>query len=310
MINNIKCCVLLSTYNGKKYLPELLQSLYAQTIRNDVVVYVRDDGSSDNTCMIIKDFQDSHPELVIKLVEAENIGVQKSFLELMRTAPEAQYYAFCDQDDFWKPEKLETACRELDKCDGVALYYSDYDVVDASLNWISKSRNAELGPGDSITQILYQNRIPGCVMVFNTELLRRVNVIHIDEVRMHDVFALAVAYLTGKILSDNKALVMYRQHGDNVVGHNKKYGFKKWIKLKLKLLKNGDGYHMEDTADALVESCANDCTKEQIQELLLISKCRNSFPARVKLAFSSRTTSETNYRATISVKAKILLHLM
>ena len=93
-----KVLILLSVYNGQKYLQEQLNSLYNQR-GVDVSILIRDDGSSDHSIDIIRENQKDHD---IKLIEGKNVGFAQSFWELVRNATEADYYAFCDQDDYWE----------------------------------------------------------------------------------------------------------------------------------------------------------------------------------------------------------------
>ena len=102
-----KVLILVSTYNGEKYLPEQLDSLYAQE-GVDIHILVRDDGSKDNTIGILKNYQGSKGKMTI--IEGENIGAGQSFLALINEAttnyPDYDYYAFCDQDDVWYGNKV------------------------------------------------------------------------------------------------------------------------------------------------------------------------------------------------------------
>ena len=95
--------VLLSAYNGEKYLDTQLQSLREQ-IYEHVRVIVRDDGSTDNTIKILEKWHNKYPEW-LTWYSGTNIGYKKSFITLLYDAPESDYYAFCDQDDFWKEDK-------------------------------------------------------------------------------------------------------------------------------------------------------------------------------------------------------------
>ena len=100
-----KVAVVLSTYNGEKYVKEQLDSILKQTYKN-VEIIVRDDGSKDSTVEIIKEYQEKHKN--IKLVVGENLGFIKSFFELLKIA-EADYYSYADQDDIWVKNKIELA---------------------------------------------------------------------------------------------------------------------------------------------------------------------------------------------------------
>src|ERR1700719_2334213 len=120
-------CVLLSTYNGEAFLEAQLESLRAQT-GVEVRLHARDDGSTDGTVALLRRHAGTWPSLV-GLQSAENLGPAKSFLELLRTAPDADFYAFCDQDDVWLPGKLARAAEALAGDTGPALYCSNVTCV-------------------------------------------------------------------------------------------------------------------------------------------------------------------------------------
>lgn len=114
-------CVLMSTYNGGKYLQEQIDSLIGQADVN-LTVLVRDDGSSDSTTVILERYKQKG---VLDWYPGENIGSARSFLDLVSRAPYCDYYALCDQDDYWFPEKLSVAISRLEQTDSSksALYF-------------------------------------------------------------------------------------------------------------------------------------------------------------------------------------------
>src|SRR5512144_1359787 len=98
--------VLLSTYNGAAYLKPQMESLLSQDAR--VKILVRDDGSSDGTVPLLREYQATHPD--IEVVCGTNVGFAQSFLQLLTlSSPTADYIAFCDQDDVWQPGKVSRA---------------------------------------------------------------------------------------------------------------------------------------------------------------------------------------------------------
>ena len=101
--------VIISTFNGEEYIKEQIDSLLRQE-GVSVRINVRDDGSDDNTISIINSFNDSR----IRVFSShENLGPARSFLSLLKDCEESSYYAYCDQDDYWKPKKLITAINML-----------------------------------------------------------------------------------------------------------------------------------------------------------------------------------------------------
>ena len=135
-----KIHILLSTYNGEKYIKKQLESLFQQEYEEFKVI-IRDDGSTDKTVEIIHGFQLKYPEK-IELYQGENVGWKKSFQWLILNAGNADYYSFCDQDDIWGKKKLKHAVEELEKVDAItpAIYLSDFAWCDEDMN--RKKRNA------------------------------------------------------------------------------------------------------------------------------------------------------------------------
>ena len=110
-----KVNILLATYNGEKFLKTQLDSLIEQTYEN-IDIYVRDDCSTDNTVEFIKNYIESNKSGK-RIILLENNGVNlrppKSFYQIARECEPAEYYAFCDQDDVWYPDKIKWAVEEL-----------------------------------------------------------------------------------------------------------------------------------------------------------------------------------------------------
>ena len=100
--------VLLSTYNGKRYMRELIDSIIAQEgVSTDILA--RDDGSTDgDTQRILDDYQQRG---LLTWYQGENLRPAHSFMQLLADAHEAPFYAFADEDDYWQPDKLATAVK-------------------------------------------------------------------------------------------------------------------------------------------------------------------------------------------------------
>ena len=121
----MKLQILMSTYNGEKYLDAQLDSLLAQTLCEkegwEVEILVRDDGSKDRTCEILQAYADKDTR--IRYIKEENTGVIESFFRLLdNSAKDADYLAFCDQDDVWMPEKMERAVTLLSQAETGPFY--------------------------------------------------------------------------------------------------------------------------------------------------------------------------------------------
>ena len=216
----MKVAVLLSTYNGNKYLNELLDSIYKQDLDGEIVVCIRDDGSKDNTRDIILKWKE---KLDISLFEGKNVGPRDSFKELLRNAPLCDYYAFCDQDDIWHKDKLSSAVAMLQQQeeDVPVLYYCNTSLVDQSGNILKYTRD-NCKPKLKYENLIVQNPALGCEMVFNNELRQIMERITFDYYYMHDVVAIEVAAVFGKIIYDMEPRMDYRQHIESVTqGHDR-----------------------------------------------------------------------------------------
>jgi len=210
-----KVQVLLSTYNGERFLEEQLQSLAAQK-GVELSVLVRDDGSSDSTTKILDKWQKNG---LLHWYQGSNLGPAKSFLNLMQHASDADYYAFCDQDDVWLDCKLQKAAEKLDafEAEKPAMYFSKVQFVDAELRPIN--RKITDGYVFSFGQALIRNNAIGCTIVFNRKLLELINSQEPSFITMHDYWLYLVCLaVDGNVFYDKDSNIMYRQHRKSVVG--------------------------------------------------------------------------------------------
>ena len=223
--------ILLSTYNGKNYIKQQLDSLVSQTYK-ELEIIVRDDRSTDNTLEILKSYD-------IKLVDStQNLGAKKSFASLLEYAIEnsdAEYFMFCDQDDIWEKDKIEKTLNQMKsieqkKPNTPILVHSDLKVVDENLNIISDSlwKYQNIDPEkDSLNRVLLHNVVTGCSTMINRKLALLIKDIP-NEAIMHDWWIAMVASVFGKISYVNEPLMLYRQHEKNDTGA-KQYGVKYFI---------------------------------------------------------------------------------
>ncbi|MFI3285993.1 MAG: glycosyltransferase [Rikenellaceae bacterium] len=275
--------VLLSTYNGDRYLKEQLDSLLAQ--RGVVLtILIRDDGSTDSTPTIIDHYCQLHSN--IEAIKGENIGCARSFFSLMSHASKRptrfDYYAFCDQDDLWLDDKLLSAAKILDlyRDNPHRLYYSVATFVDANLQTlhISKIDPTKVNFATSLTR----NPALGCTMLFSFRLLCAASQIeqYIDSDRfnptllpLHDSWLIKVAFATNSYIEcDQTPHILYRQHDNNVTGS--KSIFERYSNaLKRRIAKRGQFSH---TATLLYSLYATQLTKENHTTLNKLLNYKNS----------------------------------
>ena len=174
--------IVLATYDGAAFLEAQLDSIHAQTHKNWRLV-VRDDRSTDKTPEIIEAFRARHPEKVVILEdEAGNLGLIQKFSRLMEHAS-AGYVAFCDQDDVWKPEKLELSLQKMRAlesehgADKPLLVFTDLTVVDQDLRIIHPSfwRYQGVRPDqcNALGKVLFQSVVTGCTALMNRLLVEK-----------------------------------------------------------------------------------------------------------------------------------------
>lgn len=216
--------VLLATYNGAAYLPEQLESIFAQ-IGVDFSVLARDDGSTDGTVDILMSYAERFPGRIQILPSNNRLGAMQSFSALLRAA-DAPYLAFSDQDDIWYPEKLHTLLAGVKKLeqtygyDHPCLAHCDLIVIDQNGNCISKSfwkHSSINAKHNKFNNILLYNTVTGCASLFNNALAIFGHDIP-DDAIMHDHWLALCASAFGNILPIKKQLIKYRQHNNNALG--------------------------------------------------------------------------------------------
>ncbi len=215
-----RIAVLLSTYNGERFLREQLDSLLAQTCR-DWVLFWRDDGSADATRRLLRGFAEGPGKgRCVETGSPERLGPTSSFLGLLRTALPGDFdaYAFADQDDVWLSEKLARGLRALRTARGErpALYCARQVYVDERLRRLGASCVVR---HTGLPAALTQNIATGCTVMLNRAAATLVAQSRPPAASYHDWWAyLMVAAVEGAVLTDDEPAVLYRQHRDNLVG--------------------------------------------------------------------------------------------
>ena len=136
--DNGKVVVLLSSYNGAKYLAEQIELILAQTW-TDLTLVIRDDGSNDFSWQVLQAWR-NHPR--VRISRGANIGVTASFLTLLRQCGgDVDFVGFADQDDVWLPDKVERAVVTLRQQPQTmpALYCARSVIVDQELGRSAKA---------------------------------------------------------------------------------------------------------------------------------------------------------------------------
>ncbi|MDE6605759.1 MAG: glycosyltransferase family 2 protein [Clostridia bacterium] len=299
--------VLLSTYNGEKFLKEQLDSILNQR-GVSVELFIRDDGSKDSTLELLASYSETHKNM--HLFFETNVGVGNSFMNLLYSVGSGyDYYAFADQDDIWEENKLFEAVSMLAQSDKV-LYASNQECVDKDGNSLGLrydiNREIHLAP----IAILEKNMLAGCTMVFKRGLYEIITVENsrpTEELlrnRLHDVWVAMTASINGGIIYDERSFIKYRQHENNVVGANDG-GIVKKIKEKSekvfnKKFRNGRSW----LAKEIFEKFPN-----QVKMFPLIKVCAdtNTFGGKCRLIKNNKLLRKYSKESYLGFFLKVML---
>lgn len=299
-----KVVIMMSTYNGEEYLEEQLESLLNLDSNDlEIDIKIRDDGSTDNTKLILEKYSNENKN--ISWYQGENKKPAYSFFELLLNQKDYDYYAFCDQDDVWEKQKVTEAIKILKQFEEQpAIYFSAVNVVDKDLKFISK---LEFKMNFTLETSFIQNPVIGCTMVLNNNLKEIVTSIETKgEIEMHDSWIYRVAHCTNsEIIYDSNSYIKYRQHGNNVVGlnNNKKFLKRVYIFLSRKKRKIGN------VAKNILENCKqylDEDKKQSLQQLVNLAENHN-LKNKIKI-LSNKNFKSTNIKQNIKFKYDVLFN--
>lgn len=235
--------ILMSTYNGEKYLEDQIDSIINQTYKN-IILLVRDDGSTDATINIIRNYS-ANNDRIIYLDELSRrhceAGIGSSFFTLLRYALEhfenANYFCFSDQDDVWFEDKIQRAVDAIrTRSDKKILYFTNKVVVDEQLNLLY---DEDFRFQDNFIDFLDQGIAAGCTMMINRLYAEQIMAADVESFPyLHDVVLFRTALCTDvEIIYDRISSMYYRQHSANSEGakNNRlftKNNIKKLVKKK------------------------------------------------------------------------------
>jgi glycosyltransferase involved in cell wall biosynthesis len=226
--------ILMSTYNGEKYLNEQINSIINQTHTNWKLI-IRDDGSTDNTTNIIEEYCKALPNKIFYINDEKgNVGYRNSFYLLLFQST-ANYIMFADQDDYWHHDKLKTmldfAGRQTDQITRKPLLIcSDLSICDENLNIIEESyfKHINHQPKLGAQSTLLASHLHGCTFLFNRALLNECislsnnkDLLNDYEIKGHDNFMSTICAIVGNILYLNIPLIKHRVHDSSIEGFSK-----------------------------------------------------------------------------------------
>ncbi len=217
-----RTAVLLATYNGEEFLHEQLASLAAQTVEQ-LDIWASDDGSTDGTLDILRKWQGKWSKGGFHILSGPSNGFAENFRSLMANPGiDADYFAFCDQDDLWDCGKVSAAIEVLER-DAIGkpgLYCSRTRIIGADGQPVGQSPLFARPP--HFLNAIVQSIGGGNTMVLNrqawsliSESARRTSFVS------HDWWCyLLVSGAGGYVHYDPTPRIGYRQHVGNLVGDN------------------------------------------------------------------------------------------
>lgn len=301
-----KVLVLLSAYNGEKYLQGQIESILNQK-GVEVFLLIRDDKSVDGTVELIKKNQMFFPGK-IELVEGrENKGCTRSFIELMRIASSLEawlpdYYAFSDQDDIWMQDKLLRSVTALNKMDASRplLFCGESVLTDSCMHEMSRSYMTYTFTFGSS---LVMNSSGGHTQVFNKILLDEASRVDFCPYILHDwwIYCVCMA-LSGQLCYEAAPpLLYYRQHSLQCVGVRKK----SWMKrIKGGLFQSSGMTSL--LAKALYDGYKGKMPIENERLVRLVVKYKDSFLCRLQLLCALPCFRTKNLRTNVRVGLSVL----
>lgn len=217
-----KFCILLSTYKKNEYLSELIESIKNQN-NQEWIVYWREDSDQENEMLEANCPQELFKKDNDKKINKKNLGVKKSFISLLKNAPDSNYYIFCDHDDVWLPNRLDelrkmmTASNELHP----AIFIQNgikFDVANGMDLKPIFSKKIKLN-----NSIIYNNGVPGCCMAINAKARKDIisdqKLLKREDEILHDWLIMLRAKFEGwDVFQDLDPVFKYRLHSKNTVG--------------------------------------------------------------------------------------------
>ena len=306
--NKEKIAILLSTYNGEKYITEQLQSLLNQTLQA-FTIYIRDDGSIDSTLKICQQFRQLNPSKIVIAEDNEgNIGAKRSFDALLSSV-ESTYYMFCDQDDVWLSHKIDDSLgffeSNLIDDNKPMLIYTDALIVDSELAVMHASLITYQGKNPNLTfrNSIFNGVALGCTMFFN-HALKEVACPISEQAVMHDSWITKVAIAVGEVHYLDIPTIQYRQHDNNVYGLEKSKFLEK-LKSPRQAIINSQGYLVYKETLEVLDRFSH--SKEQIQLQKTLTEPSSRFLFKLRYLVRHKYVNKfllSNYKGLLLVLAR------
>lgn len=212
--------VAMATYNGRAYVEAQLESILDQSKPPAEIVIV-DDNSTDGTMDILRSYEQQYPDVFDVSQNSENLGVSRNFEKCIRGCS-GDAIAFSDQDDVWKPMKLERQCEILETVDAAVVFH-DSEIVSTdqepiSRTWaeISYQHGVARDPTAAVRSLVRRNFAWGSTMLFNASLTNEI--LPFPDHWAHDYYMAFYGAATGTLYDVDEPLNLYRRHEEQDSG--------------------------------------------------------------------------------------------
>lgn len=300
-----KVNILLSSYNGEKYIAEQIDSVMNQ-LDVEILLTIRDDGSTDRTVSIAEGKAEEYPGR-IKVICGNNVGYRRSFLALLKLAEHSDYYGFCDQDDYWLPEKCIKAIEKIESVQKLCvLYASGVILTDENLTVIGKTDSWNMPL--TVESYFTRQRLAGCTYIFDNDLRNialRFCEINYPNAQMpdHDFVLGSCAFSCGSVVLDRDTYIYHRRHGNSVTSGG--LGVLNRIKVESDLVFKRQ-LVQSTMARELLDKCNENLSIETAAFLKTVVKYKDSFANMISLLNNNKMTTNMWY-CDIETKIKIIL---
>lgn len=258
----MKISVVMTTYNGEKYIVEQLDSLRNQTRKPDEVI-ICDDGSTDSTNAVIDEYIDKYSlSSWIHKQNEVNLGWKKNFMNAIEMSTGDIIFT-CDQDDIWYESKLEVMEKVMSENPQINLAVSKYEhTLNDKKSEYNSSRLSKYEFDRKFVFIMY----PGCVYCFRRTLFDTAKKMWFEDYP-HDALIWRQALLTDSLYVYDEAFIYWRRHDTTATGRDKRNTQDKinsmhyYIKSLDKMIEYIDSNKIEniDTKMKLINKCKSWC---------------------------------------------------
>lgn len=224
--------VCIATYNGERYIRQQIESIVCQLNVDDEII-VSDDGSTDGTLDIVKGIGDKR----IKIIEGPGRKSPILNFECALKASKGDFIFLSDQDDVWKPDKVEICMKWLKTYHCVV---SDAEVTDNRLKPLYPSLYDIMQVKQTrIYNTIWKNGYTGCCMAFRRNVLEA-SLPFPKDIPMHDIWIGNVAAYKYNVIFIPDRLIHFRRHENTISCNGKGSKFTIWqqMKFRLNIIKN------------------------------------------------------------------------